>query len=886
MDPREHRPITGRVRRRETSLLVKVVDRFARGLITLAGIGTILAVSLVCVFLVWVVVPLFLGGEAREERRLHFQTGGEPPPIVKLAADEYQVLGWKYSLDGTLEVFRLDDGKLLSSRRLFDAAPTAYAFAVRDGHAIFGFEDGRVQFGTIRFQTSFLRYRDLDLHSGATDPAPRLLEHEDGIVELTPTGQYRFQRLEVALDEPVKLGSTAPVVLVDLSMQASGPIFCSLTADGVFRINGVRKTRNLMTGKETLLLSGGEAQVPMPEGKGLPRFLMLEGRADSALLVWEDGEAIRLDTRNRSAPAIVERLDLIEEEGVKLTSLQFLIGKMTLVAGDSLGRASTWFRTKPDYLPGVEPPTGDASILVKAQELSGEPPGAAVTSLAASSRTRMLIAGFADGKARLYHVTSGQLLAEMQVLEDGEALSVLAMSPKDDGMLAGSSRRLGLWRIAFPHPQTTLASIFTPVWYEGFTKPEHVWQSSSGTDEFEPKYGMVPLIFGTIKATFYTMLFGAPLALLAAIFTSEFLHRRTKAKIKPAIEMMASLPSVVLGFLAALVFAPAVERVVPGVLFAFVLAPFLLILSAFLWQLAPQGFLALAARFRFLFLLAVVPAGAALALSLGRNVEELLFAGDIMGWLAWQPDLRDPGASHRFRDATGGWLILFLPISALLTTALVTGCVNPIIRRRTAESSRTALAAINLLKFLGASAAAFALAFAASALLSSLGLDARGSYVSTYIQRNALIVGFVMGFAVIPIIYTIAEDALSSVPEHLRAASLGAGATQWQTAVRIVIPVAMSGLFSALMIGFGRAVGETMIVLMAAGNTPVLDWNIFNGFRTLSANIAVELPEAVQNGTNYRMLFLAALTLFSMTFAVNTVAESVRLRFRRRAFEL
>src|SRR5690606_10033417 len=122
----------------------------------------------------------------------------------------------------------------------------------------------------------------------------------------------------------------------------------------------------------------------------------------------------------------------------------------------------------------------------------------------------------------------------------------------------------------------------------------------------------------------------------------------------------------------------------------------------------------------------------------------------------------------------------------------------------------------------------------------------------TYDQRNALVVGFVMGFAIIPIIYTIAEDALASVPDHLRAASLGAGATPWQTAMRVVVPAATSGLFSACMVGLGRAVGETMIVLMAAGNTPVLDWNAFNGFRSLSANIATELPEAVRDSTHYR----------------------------------
>jgi phosphate transport system permease protein len=143
-----------------------------------------------------------------------------------------------------------------------------------------------------------------------------------------------------------------------------------------------------------------------------------------------------------------------------------------------------------------------------------------------------------------------------------------------------------------------------------------------------------------------------------------------------------------------------------------------------------------------------------------------------------------------------------------------------------------------------------------------------------------------MGFAVIPIIYTLAEDALSSVPAHLRLASLGAGATQWQTASRVVVPTAMSGLFSALMIGLGRAVGETMIVLMAAGNTPLMSWNIFDGFRTLSANIAVELPEAVRDSTHYRTLFLAGLCLFAMTFALNTLAEIVRQRVRRRSYQL
>jgi len=159
-------------------------------------------------------------------------------------------------------------------------------------------------------------------------------------------------------------------------------------------------------------------------------------------------------------------------------------------------------------------------------------------------------------------------------------------------------------------------------------------------------------------------------------------------------------------------------------------------------------------------------------------------------------------------------------------------------------------------------------------LLSALGLN--------YDQRNSLVVGVAMGFAVVPIIFTIAEDSLANVPQHLRAGSLALGATRWQTAIRIVLPTASPGIFSAIMIGLGRAVGETMIVLMATGNTPVMDWNIFSGFRALSANIAVELPEAPEGGTLFRVLFVAAFLLFCLTFALNTAAEMVRLRLRRK----
>jgi phosphate transport system permease protein len=193
---------------------------------------------------------------------------------------------------------------------------------------------------------------------------------------------------------------------------------------------------------------------------------------------------------------------------------------------------------------------------------------------------------------------------------------------------------------------------------------------------------------------------------------------------------------------------------------------------------------------------------------------------------------------------------------------------------------------VSLATFAAGVAATVVLAVAAGVMIDALRLDARGGLVGTYGQRNAFIVAIGMGFAIIPLIFTLADDALSSVPEHLRSASLGAGATPWQTAIRVTVPAAASGLFSAAMIGLGRAVGETMVVLMAAGNKPLIDWNVFNGFQTLSAAIATELPEAARGSAHYRILFLAALTLFAITFVVNTIAEFVRQRFRRRAHEL
>ena len=437
-------------------------------------------------------------------------------------------------------------------------------------------------------------------------------------------------------------------------------------------------------------------------------------------------------------------------------------------------------------------------------------------------------------------------------------------------MLALADGPSASWEFDIRYPEASMTALFTPVWYEGYREPGHHWESSGGTDDFEPKLGMMPLVYGTLKATLYSMLFGAPIALLAAVFSSEFLERKLRTRLKAVIELMASLPSVVLGFVGALVIAPFVEGVLVEVLLSVYTVPLVLLLGAYSWQMLPgRVTIKLAGLPRFLLIGACAPVGVSLALLVAPFVERWTLGGDATAWLAG-------GEGGGF----GGLFYLLVPLSALVVAYVFGRVVTPRVRAVSLDWSRARCAKADMVKFLAGAAATVFVATLLAALSSGLGADPRGSVLGTYVQRNAMIVGFVMGFAIIPIIYTLAEDALSEVPGHLREGSLGAGATPWQTAVRIVIPAAMSGLFSAVMIGLGRAVGETMIVLMAAGNTAIFDINPFNGFRTLSANIATELPEAVRGSAHYRTLFLAALTLFAMTFVLNTVAELVRRHFR------
>jgi len=881
------RAFTGRSRRKGTRWTVKFSDIAARLLITVGGIGTIVAVCMVFVLLGVVVLPLFYPASIEDPTRQ--PVNWLSPAPVTMAIDEYRSIGWALYDDGCLRTFHVQDGALIHEEQLFENARITATSASVDGSELaLGFEDGRLRFGTIRFDTSFHERRDVPA-SLRDLSAEQSGVWDQGGVQLTPKGQFRLQRVVLQFREAVQVASSAIVRLDQLfpgdsqAMMGAREFPCAVyTLDGVLRFCTLTEKENMFTG--TTVLEHREVELPLEPVAGAEVLTVLLGnRAQNLFVAWSDGSLIRYDTRNPRAVRLAEVVNLLDDESARLTVCQFVLARETLVCGDSLGRLRAWFRVRGDSEAGGDELTGSPGedeaesggnrySMAVVHDLGTS--GTSVRSLGVSQRSRMIAAGYEDGSLRVFHVTTDQRLLET-VVDPGKPVERTLMAPKDNGLFAVTGD--SLWRCDFDplHPEATVASLFAPVWYEGYDRPRHVWQSSFAGVASEMKLGMQPLVFGTLKATFYSMLLGAPLALLAAIYTSEFLSPRGRSRIKPVIEMMASLPSVVLGFLAALVFAPVVERVVPSILCTFLTLPLAFLLGSQLWQLIPYRTALRYARLR-LFCVSLAMFGGILAAGLlGPVTERCLFAGDIKLWLDGQ-----------IGSGTGAWMFLMLPLASLFTLFLMTWYVNPWLRGKTQRLSRSQFAWINLGKFVAGTLFLVAAAYALSFSLKALGLDPRGSYLDTYEQRNALVVGFVMGFAIIPIIYTIADDALSTVPSHLRSGSLGCGATPWQTTWRVVIPTAMSGLFSALMIGLGRAVGETMIVLMAGGNTPVIDWNVFNGFRTLAANIAVEMPEAVRDSTHYRTLFLAALTLFLLTFAINTLAEVVRLRFRRRAYQL
>ena len=851
---------------------VLIADRVADRVITIGGILVILAVLGILVFLVAETLPLFQGGTVTAQHDYTLETS--PAGVSAMTMDDYKTMAFVLAEDGTAQLFHSKTGVSLTLPQIdFEGKKiTAVASTIDRSHLAFGFQDGTVRLADISFISDIITAQALPRNLQELDDR----DSTDGttIYSHIPGNQFRKISFQIELGEPLQVtDEQKPVAALDYRVsgeaERQSKAFVVVDSEGVVTFNLAKSKMNLLTGKQTTKVK--RTQLPaLPEGVADSIYtVLLTPKADAVIIASNNGTVYRYNTHNINEPILAEVTNILPAN-THLTAFNFLLGGQSIVVGGSDGSLNIYF-----LLAKKKSNTGDGQVLTRGRTFS--PSNTPITLFSASNRGKSFATAHQNGDIQILHGTSQKLLQRFAADAQTTDYQNILLSPRFDGIIGiQENGRVRFWEFSVPHPETTFRTLFQKVWYEGYPEPTYTWQSTGATEDFESKFSLFPLIFGTIKAAFYSLLFAIPIAILGAIYTSEFVHPTVRGVVKPAMEMMASLPSVVLGFVAALVLAPIVETWIAAVILAFIAIPTALMLSAYLWQLLP---LHLANRWRgvpkFSLMIGVVVIATFITYHLGLVFEAFFFGGDFKAWVNG-----DIGSAKPFL------FLLLLPISFTVLTLCVSRFFGHRIARLMTKISPFNAALLDIAKWLAMVAGTIVCSYIITQVLSAFGVDARGSFVDTYVQRNTLIVGFAMGFAVIPIIYTLAEDALNAVPEHLRAASMGCGATPWQTAIYVVLPTAVSGVFSAIMIGMGRAVGETMIVVMAAGNTPLIDWNLFNGLRALSATIAVELPEAVKNGTLYRILFLSGLVLFGMTFVINTVAEVVRIRFRKRASQL
>ncbi|MCH2102187.1 MAG: ABC transporter permease subunit, partial [Planctomycetes bacterium] len=423
---------------------------------------------------------------------------------------------------------------------------------------------------------------------------------------------------------------------------------------------------------------------------------------------------------------------------------------------------------------------------LRLQEYTTKVPG--LIDILPSARQRVFLAR----GATLGLVAEGTSGASLATFELDPGIAWMNLAPREDYLIvARTDNTFEAVPMNLGFPGVTSGALFGKLTYEGLPSSAYTYQSTGGTDEYEPKISLIPLIIGTIKGTIWALLPSIPLAVAGALYCARFLRGRARETIKPLVELLAGIPSVILGFVGGLYLAPALQD-----------------------------------RLLALFLIPLALAGATMA----------------MGWLWARLPLRRRQSMHE-GTAVFGLVPVYLILGGLMLWA------SPSIELGLFDTSFSRWAA----DFFGI----------------------------PYEQKNAVVVGLAMGFAVTPLIFTLAEDAYRNVPQTLADASLALGATPWQTARRVISPPARPGVVAAIMLGLGRAVGETMIVLMATGGTAITEWNPLQGFRALSANLATELPEAAKGESLYRTLFLSSLLLFALTFVINTLAEVVRVRGRK-----
>jgi len=712
-------------------------DLIAKWVITVIGVGTIFAVLAIVVVVIMEIVPLFYGADLVPRSRIHHGNS-----TILASQAPWPEKAWSLESSGKVVVHDLILKQVEST---FPLRPEASANIVQA-------EWGLDSTTTLTWDDQLVTRVDLGFKPVFDQQSRRtiVLKTQSPI-----THTYKSpQPLRFALSRHDK-GTTT---------------FLGLTLDG--RVVGQRIAQ-----EEDFLgnINAETKDLSFPLDR--VSFLDCNSPGKTAFTLTEEGELVFWNLASGLQEQGRVRIEL---EGRKVTDLSSMIGTDEVALAYSTGEVEVITLASPD-----------GKKLAPTRIHRAQVSSSAIVALQSSPRDRTLFMKNLKGELIAWYTTNHRVLYEQSIELENWGFAV---ATRGKGVTLWSDRgdlQVADWES--PHPEGGWRAFFQMIWYSGYAKPDYVWQSSSGDDEFEPKISLVPLIFGTIKGAVYAMMFSVPLAVLAALYTSVFAGTTIKGIIKPVVEMMSAIPSVVVGFLGALWLAPLIDEHLLTLALAMPLA-FLLLLFLPMIVGKTSGKDPLLNRPQLILMLATV-------VIFASGYASSFLADFLEGMGAFDGDFRT-------------WLL-------------------------------------------------------------------QGYLAGNYDMRNSMIISITLGFAVIPIIYSISEDALSSVPKGLTSASLALGATPWQTAWRVVLPTASPGIFAATTLGMGRAVGETMIVLMATGNTAIMDVNIFEGFRALSANIAVEMPEAPQGGTLYRTLFLSAGVLLVFTSALNTITEMVRHRLAK-----
>lgn len=725
----------------------KFKDYFTRWYVTVGGLLILAAITLIFFYLASVVMPMFKGAELEKwTNSTPAWLSTETKPLL-LAIEEQNQIAMRLDKDGVVQFFNLETGNATQRIQLPLVGEQKITSIAQD-------EPGS---------------RTLVL--GLNDGKALVLEHNyrvtypDNVKTVTPNIAYPYGEAAIELDTEGRA-----LKEVAISSSKSGLLIAGTTGLEVQALK-IEREENFMTGEVSL--SSDKIAIPAVDE---PVSHLLVDPRHQWLYVFSATST--LDVFDLRKHTLNGRYKLTSSPDTSVTASSFLLGGISLLVGDSNGGISQWFM--------VRDKQGQSSLQrIRDFKLSN----GAITQIMPEERRKGFLALDVAGNLGIFHSTASRTILREKI---SGLDSYAALAPRAAALLVESGNQLQTWKIDNPHPEISWSALWGKVWYESYPEPAYVWQSTSANSDFEPKLSLAPLAFGTLKAAFYAMLLAAPLAICAAIYTGYFMAPALRTRIKPVIELMEALPTVILGFFAGLFLAPYVEGHLPGIFSLLLFLPIGILLAAWAWSRLPEKIrLLVPDGWEAAVLIPVVLVIAWGSLSMSGHLENWFFGGDMRLWLT-----------------------------------------------------------------------------------NDLGIP--------FDQRNALVVGLAMGFAVIPNIYSIAEDAVFSVPRSLTFGSLALGATPWQTLTRVVILTASPGIFSALMIGMGRAVGETMIVLMATGNTPIMEANIFEGLRTLAANVAVEMPESEVGSSHYRVLFLAALALLLFTFVMNTMAELIRTRLRKK----